>query len=255
MGPTESDSSDTLVEELRLAIFFFAEVRQRYPLLRTTAAEMERLRKRTDIRQTPNLAAIRIMRDCFDMLVIDLYSIRERLTKKDGVFDILKRDPVRLAPTPSRVANAHLAEIVTVQVHEAASRLNGPAPASLETIEALCRRFRADTEALDDDRNRVRAHRYQQRSDTSPLFIALPDLQTQIDVLERYLKDIYLVVTHNGHSMDLADSSSRLAWDMADIIVHGSINGACNYYGVTKVTDENRTPWYWNCRQASLEGS
>jgi len=105
----------------------------------------------------------------------------------------------------------------------------------------------------DNDRNRVRAHRYQQRSDTSHLFINLPDLQTQIDVLERYLTDIYLVVTHKGHSMELADISGTLAEDMADIIVHGSINEACNYYGVTNVTAENPTPWYWNGRRETLE--
>jgi len=120
-------------------------------------------------------------------------------------------------------------------------------------VEALCTRFITDTKPLDEDRNRVRAHRYQQKRDTSDLFIVLPDLQGQIDIVRHYLEDLYLVITHNGHSMDLADSSGHLAEDMADIIVHGSINEACNYYGLPRKTEENPTPWFWHAREQTLE--
>jgi len=147
MAGAEVAPTDPLVDELDLVIFFFAEVKQRYPILMKTAAEMEQLRKHGDVRPTPNLAAIQVMRDCFDMLVIDLYSIRERLTKKDGIFDLLKRAPEQLSATPSIVRNVDLAEMVTRQIQEAAGRLNASAPPSLETIEALCARFRADTQA------------------------------------------------------------------------------------------------------------
>jgi len=193
------------------------------------------------------------MRDSFDMLVIDLYSVRERVSRH-GLFELLKQTPERLSPTPSTISDAYFAALVTAQIRDAAVRLNRTdQPATLATVEALCARFRDDTNALDEDRNRVRAHRFQQKRDTSHLFIVLPDLRQQIDVMRRYLEDLYLVLTHNGHSMDLADESGNLAQDMADVIVHGSINRACNYYGLPKKTEQNPTPWYWHARRETLE--
>jgi hypothetical protein len=246
-------TKDAIVEELDTAIFAFLLVKQRYPILMETAAEMERLRSRPDIRRTSNDAAIQIMRDSFDMLVIDLYSVRERISR-NGLFELLKQTPERLSPTPSTAPDQHLANLVTAQIRDAAVRLSGTdQPANLQTVETLCVRFRADTNPLDEDRNRVRAHRFQQKRDTSSLFIVLPDLQAQIDVMRRYLEDLYLIITHNGHSMDLADTSGNLAQDMADVIVHGSINAACNYYGVPKKTEQNVTPWYWHARRETLE--
>lgn len=246
-------ATDPVVEELDTAIFAFLLVKQRYPILMATAVEMDRLRKRLDIRRTANSAAIQIMRDSFDMLVIDLHSVRERLARH-GLFDLLKQAPSRLSPTPSTAPDSCLANLVTAQIRQAATRLNGTdQAATLAMVEALCTRFITDTKPLDEDRNRVRAHRYQQKRDTSDLFIALPDLQGQIDIMRRYLEDLYLVITHNGHSMDLADSSAHLAEDMADIIVHGSINEACNYYGLPRKTEENPTPWYWHAREQTLE--
>ena len=250
---TDTSIGDPVVDELDTALFAFLLVKQRYPILMATAAEMDRLRGRSDIRRTANDAAIQIMRDSFDMLVIDLYSVRERLTR-NGLFDLLKETPSRLSPTPSTAPDSYLANLVTTQVRQAAIRLNGTdQPATLAMVEALCARFIKDTKPLDEDRNRVRAHRYQQKRDTSNLFIVLPELQGQIDVMRLYLEDLYLVITHNGHSMDLADSSGHLAEDMADIIVHGSINAACNYYGLPRKTKENPTPWYWHAREQTLE--
>jgi hypothetical protein len=252
---TDQSAEDPIVEELETAIFAFLLVKQRYPILMATAAEMDRLRGRSDIRKTANGAAIQIMRDSFDMLVIDLYSVRERLAR-NGLFEMLKRTPERLSPIPSTAPDPYLAHLVTGQIRDAAIRLNGTdQPSTSATVENLCARFRDDTKALDDDRNRVRAHRYQQRRDTSDLFIVLPDLQGQIDVMRRYLEDLYLVITHNGHSMDLADTSGNLAEDMADIIVHGSINAACNYYGLARKTEQNPAPWYWHERQETLKAA
>lgn len=251
---TEKGAKDPVVEELDTAIFAFLLVKQRYPILVATATEIDRLRSRSDVRGAGNRAANQIMRDSFDMLVIDLYSVRERLTQKDGLFHLLKQDPARLSPAPSTAPDSDLANLVTAQVRQAATRLDGTdQPATLAMVESLYARFMKDTKPLDEDRNRVRAHRYQQKRDTSDLFIVLPDVQGQIDIVRRYLGDLYLVITHKGHSMDLADSSGHLAEDMADIIVHGSINGACNYYGLPRKTEENPTPWYWYARKETLE--
>lgn len=47
---------------------------------------------------------------------------------------------------------------------------------------------------------------------------------------------------------------AHVARDLADVIVHGSINEAVNYYGMAKKTEENPVPWYWHAREETLKG-
>ncbi len=238
---TAPPAADPIVAKLDRAIFAFLLVKRRYPLLIETAAEMERLRKRSDVRPRSNDAAIQIMRDSFDMLVIDLYSIRESMLARGGVFDLLKDSPERLWPKLSSSPDPHLAAIVSSGVRKVAEELTGTdQPATVAIVKALCAQFRKQTKPLDSDRNRVRAHRYEQESDTSKLFIVLPDLQGQIDIVQRYLHGLYLIVTNIHYSMDMsfAAGPEHLSKDLADVIVHGSINGAVSYYGMAKKTPE-----------------
>jgi hypothetical protein len=105
---------------------------------------------------------IQIMNDSFDMLVIDRYSIRESLTSKGGLFSLLEAEPHRLWARPSTAPIPYLADLGTRNIRNAVKTLTGSRRrATGETAKALCRKFRARTEPLDADRNRVRAHRYQ----------------------------------------------------------------------------------------------
>jgi hypothetical protein len=81
-GSPDGSGVDEIVQQLDREIWAFISVKQRYPILMKTAAEMERLRARQDIRPRSNSAAIQLMRDSFDMLVIDLYSVRESTIKE-----------------------------------------------------------------------------------------------------------------------------------------------------------------------------
>jgi len=131
-----------------------------------------------------NDAVLQVMRDSFDMLVIDLYSIREMLVMRGGLFALLKEHPERLHVRESSVDNPDLRKIVTGQIREAARwLLQTDEPATTDVVAALCSRFIADTKPLDRDRNQVRAHRFEHPGrDTSKLFIELPALQGRIDV-------------------------------------------------------------------------
>jgi hypothetical protein len=244
---------DPLVTALERAIHAFLRVKRRYPILVATSKEMERLKKRSDVRPLSHDALIQIMRDSFDMLVIDLYSIRESLTAKRGLFSLLEAEPHRLWARPSTAAIPFVAHIATKNVGNAVKALTGSRRrATADTVRELCRRFRERTEPLDADRNRVRAHRYQQEKDTSRFFLGLPKLRRQIDFMSLYLRRMYLIVTHSDFSMELAFAGSGVAPDLADIIVHGSINAAVNYYRVVQPTKSNPTPWYWHARRKTL---
>lgn len=252
---TEPKDDDELVLALTRAISAFLRVKRRYPLLLETSNEIERLRKRRDVVPIAHDAMVQIMRDSFDMLVIDLYSIRESLVRDRGVFDLLKRHPQRLWPRPSSHPAPRIALMVTKQVRSAVRSIVGSLRrATPEMVADACTRFRHATAPLDHDRNRVRAHRYQQKVDTSKFFIPLPHLQTQIRLLERYLSKLYLIVTHGQFSMTHSFlRAGSLPRDIADIVVHGSINAAATYYGVTKRKSDTSPLWYSEARAMTLK--
>lgn len=252
----DSPAEDRVVVELERAIELFLLVKRRYPLLMATASELAVVRTLPNERPFANGAVLQVLRDSFDMLVIDLFSIRQRLVKGEGIFALLRDDPERLHVREPAVADADLKRIVAGQIREAARWLTQvDEPATAGTVSALCGRFIKETLPLDRDRNQVRAHRFEHEGrDTSKLFIELPALQGQIDVVGAYLKTLYLVVTHHGHSMDLNfGDPNGFAKDFADLIVHGSINGAVEYYGLAKETPDNPRPWYWYARRETMK--
>ena len=78
MTATDPYADDPIVQKLEDAIWAFLLVKSRYPVLTATARAVDALRARADLRdRSPNGLIFQILRDSFDMLVIDLYSIRE----------------------------------------------------------------------------------------------------------------------------------------------------------------------------------
>jgi hypothetical protein len=257
MTVTDPYADDPIVQKLEEAIWAFLQVKNRYPVLMTAAAEVDALRTRPDLRDRhANAHVVQILRDSFDMLVIDLYSIREAMTGRTGFFDLLRQNPGRLHISPSISNDTHLAQTVNEGLHEAQVWLVETAdPATTEGIESLCRRFREGTQPLDADRNRVRAHRYENRGkDVTKLFVSLPDLKDQIDLMWSYLYRLYLILTNRGYSDELRVGDPKgTAKDLADLVTLGSINMAVTYYGMAEVTPQNPHPWYWKAREDALK--
>jgi hypothetical protein len=257
MPDQASSVSQEILDLLEDATWAFALVSRRYPLLMQTASEVEGLEQRFPER-VQNEGLIQLFRDSFDMLVIDLYSIREGLTGPGGLLNRLRDDPSPLRwRSPDEYGGGHKAALIAGSINVALARLVAPAPATSDAVHALIQRFLAATRPLDEDRNRVRAHRYARNNlNTGHLFIPLPELAGQIDTVARYVADLYLAITGNdsGTDLEFSGGSDGTAADLADLIVHGSINSATLAYGLAPQdeTPDDPTPWYWAKRQSAL---
>ena len=260
------------------AVWAFTAVRRRYPLLMKTSTELERVRGRFTYK-FHNDGLMQILRDSFDMLVIDLFSIRESLVERGGVLDQVRDNPsyfrrrrseefepdpitfLGVSPTRREELMPELQEAsrrrIAMDINSAIERLVGPAdPVTAAHVDDLIKRLRSETEPLDRDRNRVRAHRYQRGHGDPKFFIDLPDLGAQIDVLDRYLKNLHLALTECGTSTSTSFiyATGTTHEDLADVLVHGSINRATLAYGLAseKPVPADPTPWYWAKRKSAL---
>jgi hypothetical protein len=278
MSDTERQAAEDARKRLDDVVWAFTLVRRRYPLLVQTAEEMEVLRRHFT-RNFYNDGVLQVLRDSFDMLVIDLFSIREAIVESDGLIARLRQLPGFLrpavdgeewtAPIPPKDRgakpenrdarrDAFFERHFIKGLNDAVERLapHGAA-ASPDAAKSLIKRFRTETAALDDDRNRVRAHRYEKTSkETNHLFIPLPDLAAQMETMERYISELYFVSTGNNFHMSTTFSYSddETARDLADLIVLGSINRATQDFGLAANRREpGARSWYWKRRADFLE--
>lgn len=270
--------SSTIEKAIGDAVWAFTAVRRRYPLLMKTSAEIDRVRERFTYK-FHNDGLMQILRDSFDMLVVDLFSIRESLVERGGVLDqvrenpsyLRRRTPNEFEPNTITVLGASPARRdelmpelqdasrrrIAMDINSAIERLVGCAdPVTGAHVDDLIKRLRSETAPLDRDRNRVRAHRYQRGHGDTRFFIELPDLGGQIDVLDRYLRNLHLALTDYGTSTSTSFmyATGTTHEDLADIIVHGSINRATLAYGLAldKPVADAPTPWYWAKRKSAL---
>jgi hypothetical protein len=186
-----------------------------------------------------NDALLQIVRDSFDMLVIDLCSLRERMCG-DGVFAVMRAHHAHLRAFT--IEDYRRDEIILGQPMSAASRRNleiaiaehtvaawnerfqslfpNGAPVGRHDVDELVRRFRKDTEATERDRNRVRAHAFE-RGFSASYRQTVAQIVQQVEVFERYLNEIYLVLDRTWHSMDAIVYShpERTAKDLVDLIL------------------------------------
>ncbi|RKH42428.1 hypothetical protein D7X12_15670 [Corallococcus sicarius] len=267
------------------AIEAYVVTKRRYPLLRAIAQELDKVMGQLSAKKTSrrrvriwNDAVLQLARDSFDMFVIDLFSIRERLVRR-GLLHLLEKDCARLKRCdPSEISTRpaiisgniggpedyariqaevqqHHRELVTQSINGALDGLiPGEYPVTPQGVQTLVKRFMKETEPLERDRNRVRAHRYERHFDVQH-FQSLDDLQSQLDIFERLLGDLYLVLTRNSFifRLDFHASTEGTAQDLADIMVHGSINSAVNAYRVARKTNKNPVPWYYFHREKFFE--
>jgi len=239
------------------------DIKTRLPFLRALAKELVRVGLGKPIR---NDILLRVVNDSFDVLVIDLASLREGMTKGDqGIFSRLREDPSSLRrfapeefdPKVHLVAGADegvrdvIAEHVRRQIADglnaALDRLFPEGPPVTEThVNGLITRFRKDTEPTDRDRNRARAHRHERSFDLTHRQ-DLDQVEQQVKVFDRYLSDLYLILTKSQHHMHLETEANveDAANDMADLLIHGSINYATLEFGVVRRDPPEQDRYYW----------
>ncbi|MBZ4421760.1 hypothetical protein [Myxococcus sp. RHSTA-1-4] len=285
--PAPVEQKDELLALLDEALHAYVVTKRRYPLLVATTKSIDTLLERLRVQNTSprkpgiwNDAVLQLLRDSFDVFVIDLASIRERLVEKNGLLSQLKKECARLrrcepaeieaqpvmlsgdmrGADPGRIEaefQQHVRERIAGSINASLSRLiPDEYPVTAKGVEALIKRFMKDTEPVERDRNHVRAHRYEYRGfDRRKHFQPLDELQGQLDIFEQLLGDLFHVLTRGtfGFKLRFTASTEGTAEDLADLMVHGSINGAVNAYSVAQQTPENPVPWYYARRSRFFE--
>ncbi len=263
-----------IVESLREAIHNLLVIKGRLPVLQAVAQELDRMQGGQDYR-VRNDAVLRVVRDSYDMLVVDLASLREGVTGSQGLFKRLRKHrnelrrfgPDDVDPRPIHyigepLSKAAEAEFIASEREWMAARWNevfdglfpAGAPVAEAHIDDLMSRFRKDTEPTNHDRNRVRAHRYEDASkEGAKYFQTLGQVEAQIHVFERYFNDLFLVLTKGSYAMTplVAANVESTARDLADLILLGSINWAVIRYGLVpeKAATDGPPHWYWFLRE------
>jgi hypothetical protein len=102
-----------------------------------------------------------------------------------------------------------------------------------ETRGGLISRFRTHTEATEKDRSLARAHRFEDFFD--PAFRQdLVGVEKQVKVFDRYLMDLFLILTKSSYYMklDTLANVETTARNLADLVLMGSIHWAVLKFGL-----------------------
>jgi hypothetical protein len=269
----KKSSKAAVLAALTEAIEMLSRLKERLPVLLALIKELDRIAAGGRRVPARNTLVLQMAHDSFDMLVIDLNSLRERMLSGDppGLFKIVEAH--------CRLYRRFTADDVNVD-----GFLHGPADRDLfhreslkrrmlerwndvydrlfrrnrvreRHVEALRLQFKRETQPTADDRNKVRAHRYEHHASLDP-FLPPTKVQEQIKVFERYLGDLLFLTNRSQHAMNwpVPGDAGTTAEDLADIIVFGSINLATLGYGmVPRKHGEGPSRWYWYHRKSFYE--
>lgn len=275
---TLDPAKDELLEQLKRAIRDLLVIKGRLPYLLAISNELVRMNGDDGI-PIRNYAVYRMSHDSYDMLVIDLASLREGLTEHQGLFNRLCEakgrfktftasdcDPgspiyvgqMKTSPDGREAFDAKIRKRMAGAWNKSMAWLfpNG-VPVMDADIKALIRRFLKETKPTDLDRNRVRAHRYENdQRDASALRQSLHQISEQVAVFEKYLNQLFLVLTpggqHDMRAIRVSGDPRSTANDLADIMVWGSISQAARKYGAVPAGANGRSESYFSCRNRFL---
>lgn len=266
MPPSEEPRA-RLVRLINLSIRQLSHIKRRLPVLRAIVREVEGAATNAPI---VNDIFLRLFHDSFDMLVIDLCSLREKAAAKGGLLRGLRqvqlrpfkpRDLPYVEPAmPPEDSSPELAR----EVAEDFQRVNCEAsnkhfeflfprgaPVKPEHVEELIERFLGDTLPTANDRNKARAHRYEELPDVAAkYFQSLEQVGQQVEVFEKYFRAVAMVVDLAYHPMDSPMFSANIdetARDFADVMLLGGIDDATVRYGL--VDADGGDERYWLRRQ------
>jgi hypothetical protein len=262
-------SKEAVLAALSEAIEILSRVKARLPVLLALVKELDRIAGGRPV-PARNSLVLQMARDSFDMLVIDLNSLRERMIsfQPPGVFKIVEahcRLFHRFTADDVKVEGMFLgpAEHNPVFLNSFRDKMlrlwnevfdrvfPGRKRVRENHVEALRLQFKKETEPTAEDRNKVRAHRYEHHASTVP-FQPPSMVEEQVKVFERYLNDLLFLTNRSQHGMSWPDTgdANTTAEDLADLVVFGSINLATLGYGMApKKHGEGEPPWYWYYRE------
>jgi hypothetical protein len=268
-------SRKEVLASLTTAISALSRVKSRLPLLQALAKELNRIAAGRDIRARNGLV-LQMAHDSLDMLVIDLHSLREHMLTDRGVFKVVAKhcrllrrfttkdvdnEGAFLGPAEDEASWQDSYRTWMVERwNEIFDRVfPGRTTVKEKHVERLRIQFKLATQPIQDDRHKVRAHRYAGHhgsDDVKAAFLSLDKVAAQIEVFKRYLNDLLFLVSKSRHAMNTFGNAETTAEDVADLIVYGSINWATIEYGMAPkqgIFVEGVPPWYWYYRKKFYE--
>jgi hypothetical protein len=269
-GVSEIGPLDEIDSALDDAVSIFIAVTRRLHLIDRFQSEYTKVSgavRAADQQRPENDALWQVLNDCYAMLIIDLASAREGILEKQGLLNAIRRRPERILraspeefePRKGAGDPQALAEMDEYERRQIAASVNSSIewlfgsnfPLTAGAVEELIKRFFKDTEAIDNDRSHVRAHRYEYRqADRFRYALPLKDLKIHIAAFEEYLRHLYHAVTRKHLYFKLKFWGEKTAAeDLADLVVCNGIDGAADVFGLIS---SPTGPWYWTVREGFL---
>lgn len=233
---------------------------RRCGLLVGTRRQVERLQQFFPEKRVYNSIVLQPFYDSFDMLVIDLCSAAEAwLEPNQGLFSLLREGTDRLRPrSEDDFGGGRKGQVIARNVNAAINELvPEESPVTPNGIKRWRSRFLKATQQVRDDRNKVRAHRYEEiKGEREPSSYAVP-LEAYVAHVEYLVRHIYLAsmaINARGFDTEIKIPSSESA-DLADLIFHGSVGGAIWAYSrVCKAAaPQEAPPRYDELRERALQ--
>lgn len=259
MASADAGIDSDIDNQLKRCRFAAYHTQQRYGLLVDTMARLQLLQERFPQKQVYNSVALQPFRDSFDMLVIDLCSAAKAwLDDKSGLFKRLAQRPDLLRRrTADDFGGGHFGETVAKSVNAAITKLvpdeNPVGPAG---VKRLSERFRIATERVVKDRNKVRAHRYEQirgSVDAKTYQVSLEEYDTHVAYLIDHILQACIAINGTAFDTKIKTPHGDVA-DLADVIFHGSISGATwTYRTVCKAAKKQDPDRYNDLRELALQ--
>jgi len=171
----------------------------------------------------------RMVWDTYAMLVVDLASLRNGMTDRHhGLFALLRTAPHLIARMP---ASQEQREGQAAEVDYLIERTFGKLPPlDGQDVDRAAMTFRKATQAIDDDRNKVRAHRFEPppsaRDKLQRYAARLDVVRQQVQIVEQYLVDIGVLLGQPYILEDSAGQPRQTARDLADLLQYGSFERA-----------------------------
>jgi|GEM_PF-6594782 len=214
-----------------------------------------------------------IVRDCFEMLIIDLASFCKHFIEKKGFLLCIRANLNQIIPNPDKprglqktlhfsnpgsqslqhttremdiALQEHSQELLKEDVKASIKYLfpnwQG-AKISTTDLDSLRDNFEKIVSNLRADRDNIRAHKFEKKSQKSQINpIDLGEIRTCFREAEKILETLTFICKHANLNLDRdlnPSETSTTARDIADIILNGSVNQLLNNMNLSEIHCKN----------------
>ena len=246
----------------------FTIVKKRFYYLENILEELEKTTEghRFDIRGD---VVYQMLRDSYNMLIIDLASIARGMIRKKGFFRQLPSHiPELPLPTKKLIAQSYHATYghqdpiaESIILNNCLDSFNRLFPKCIQDkrkkpdhrdLVDLKDRFHIICEAIIKDRDRNRAHRYElpEQAKESVKLLSILDLDAKFEKIEELMNDLRMVCSHTsfGSSDVNFSNSKRTAQSIVDMVLIGDHNSINIAFGISQDMKDSFGIYPWQYR-------